>query len=1042
MADPTPQFNTNSEKKKIKLNPQMREMIFLAEQAGVGGIKVLPGTSWAYHFKKSPEERKERLEGLLSGKYNSDDVEEYLKPDAIIYDVNDLENKGLDSVSSRIMNETSMLTYYDYKKYGDFMAGLQGLSISPEKASELYEELTKGRIQKSLRDALSSGGKRSLDKSLTEESERIIKEFDNTDRTKKVINSLKLDWLHQKMGIIDSTVRDQAVSKLSGEERKIYDELKDNYRDFVDSGDNNSYEKLVKQFKDGFPRLQGDVREGGSESMEELEEELDKMEDVPPPGTERDPAIPPEDNDEYHTPSGDKENQGKQEKGPADYFFKIEPPLAGYYASGKKSYFDIDRKVWSKKKQLTDYTNATLEKSEVHTIEGSTKGGIVSIPLPTGYAIDASSIIYKGEKPKIVRDQNGCFYIETVGPTSFTLNFSKEEKIFVSSPIKEDTEMLYRGLLSTKTEMFMNKVIGGSLQKAEQIRQHILSNHFYPGGGDLALAQKVQAKLRNETTGDNYIQTIDTSEYLECYSANTKFVAMLRKCGIPARLVVGHHVEGAQKGKSYIDSNTGHAWVEIWDGKTWRRFDATPPAKPEDKKEDGTKDDTKENAPEANDGGVDSPQQKQEKGDQDGEKSESKDGQPSDSDKSGEASDQDVQQGEQKVQQAQEAIKQAEKNKQETLDQIEKTESFKDLEKLKEELKEKELLDEMKETLKEAIEAKENIMKEDLKEQLEKMTDEGFLDEEERKKLLDKLQEESGQELDKLQKEIEEGNALYVEYEKIKEEIEPLVEDWFNYFIEKLPRQKEVTIDEDSLSRQGSFDRRSVNKTRNILFGTVKNPRVIDSTIKPLFLASIMIDVSGSMAGEKLKNAQKLLIFYSELFTKIKEEFGYIKFAINTFSDAMQEIKTYEQDYDSAQSYVYPDNTRSTVKVRLMKNIRTQGGTNMLDPIKRASQSLSEQTYDNPDYASSFYFVGDGGDTCGNSEKIKDFLLEKNKHGFGSHMLSAILLGSSQERDALGQIFGDEHTTVASDFDELIKESMERFDEDIEVYLRNKTNIG
>lgn len=1053
------QFNAGPEQKKTKLTPQLREMIFLAEQAGVGGVKVLPGTSWAYHYKKSPEERREKMAGLLSGQYSAAEVEEYLKPDALLYDARELETKGLDAVSARIMNETSTLAYTDYKQYADFMTGLQGATVTPEEATTMYEELTRGRTQKSLRDALPNSGKRSLDSSLAAES-KTVAESENTNRTKKVIDALKLDWLHEEMGVIDSTTRDQAISKLSGDERAIFDSMKGEYRDFVQNGNSGAYENLVKQFKDGLPKLQKTIASGeSSESMQELEKELDTMEDVPPPGTERDPAIPPEDNDEYHTPAGSKEEQGSKEKGPGDYFFKIEPPLAGYYVSGKKSYFDIDRKVWSKKKQVSPFMGSELEEgAAIHTMQGTTRGGVVSIPVPTGYALDTSGTQYNGEEPKIVRDQNGCFYVETSGPSSFTISFAKEKKSFAAKPIAEDTEMLYRGSLSPKTETFAGSLVGGTLQKTEQIRQHILANHFYPGGGDLGMAQKVQAKLRNESTGGNYLQAIDASEYLECYSANTKFVAMLRKAGIPSRLVLGHHVEGAQEGKSYIDSNTGHAWAEVWDGKAWRRFDATPPAKPEDKKEEGEKG-SQENAPNAEDGGVDSPQQKQEqekkgedkkgedgqKGQKDSqgqqnEKSDQQPGESSEQGKPGEASNEDVTKAEEQLNNAEESIKNAEKEKQETMDQIEKSDSFKDLDQLKKDLEKKEMFDEMKETLEDAIEAKENLMKEDLKEQLEKIADDGFLEDEEREKLLQRLLDESGKNLDDLKKEIEEGNELYTQYEQIKEEIEGLVEDWFEYFAERLPRKKEVQIDEDSLSRQGSFNRRSVNRPRNILFGTVKNPRVIDSSVKPLFLASIMVDVSGSMEGQKLNSARKLLIFYSELFTRIKEEFGYINFAINIFSDSMKEIKSYDQEYDATQAYVYPDNTRSTVKARLMKEIKTVGGTNMLEPIQRAAAALSEQAYENPDYASAMYFIGDGGDTKGNSEKIRQFLLAKDKEeGFGNHMLSAILLGSESERSALAGIFGEEHTTVAGDFEELLTQSMERFSDDIEEYLKGKT---
>lgn len=53
-------------------------------------------------------------------------------------------------------------------------------------------------------------------------------------------------------------------------------------------------------------------------------------------------------------------------------------------------------------------------------------------------------------------------------------------------------------------------------------------------------------------------------------------------------------------------------------------------------------------------------------------------------------------------------------------------------------------------------------------------------------------------------------------------------------------------------------------------------------------------------------------------------------------------------------------------------------------------------------------------------------------------MLSAIMLGSESQRKELADIFGNEHTTVAPDFDTLIEQSMQKFDEDIEAYLEDK----
>ena len=54
-------------------------------------------------------------------------------------------------------------------------------------------------------------------------------------------------------------------------------------------------------------------------------------------------------------------------------------------------------------------------------------------------------------------------------------------------------------------------------------------------------------------------------------------------------------------------------------------------------------------------------------------------------------------------------------------------------------------------------------------------------------------------------------------------------------------------------------------------------------------------------------------------------------------------------------------------------------------------------------------------------------------------MLSAIMLGNESQRRELAAIFGDDHTTVAPNFEALIEQSMYKFDEDIEAYLADKT---
>lgn len=153
----------------------------------------------------------------------------------------------------------------------------------------------------------------------------------------------------------------------------------------------------------------------------------------------------------------------------------------------------------------------------------------------------------------------------------------------------------------------------------------------------------------------------------------------------------------------------------------------------------------------------------------------------------------------------------------------------------------------------------------------------------------------------------------------------------------------------------------------------------------------------------------------------------------------MTEIKGFDQDYDAPTRYAFVDGTNATVKVRLMESLAARGGTNMLDAIRSIADDLQEEKRTYPDYASALYFVGDGGDTCGNAANVRKFLQTNEvERGFGEHMRSAILLGDETQRQTLSAIFGDEHTAVAPDFNLLIEQAMEQFDVDMEDYLRTK----
>ena len=63
--------------------------------------------------------------------------------------------------------------------------------------------------------------------------------------------------------------------------------------------------------------------------------------------------IAPQDHDEYIPQDMQDEDREDPNKPPS--FWQISPPLEWYHYSGRKSYFDISSKLWSKKKILSDY---------------------------------------------------------------------------------------------------------------------------------------------------------------------------------------------------------------------------------------------------------------------------------------------------------------------------------------------------------------------------------------------------------------------------------------------------------------------------------------------------------------------------------------------------------------------------------------------------------------------------------------------------------------------------------------------------------------
>lgn len=1049
----------------------LRQHLYLAEQAAVGGIPVVPGEGWALHYSADPSARAAILQGLFEGTIEPAQAAATLKPNGLIYDVRELEAKDLSSMLAKVADITAKVNYYDYERYTQFVANMNGTGIDAQTADAIYDRIAQSRIRKVLLDSYGYTGRQQTTEAMRQEATQVIANFPNLPSGERILEALKLNWATADLMTVSRTELEKIITKLDPVEKAVFEAVKDPYRQFVQAGTAESFDKLTiavkssletPQEKEEEVESEDQEREGQKTEMKDYTKDLNKeKKKVGPPQTPKDPAIPPDDKDEYKT---------SKEKSKEGVYFHITPsgtstaPLLGYYAAGRKSYYDIKTKTWSKKKDVTSY-KTSVTGDEKQTITSATKiagGNLKALPIPNGYTLDAASLRYQGSKkpPEFFRDQNGCFYIKASGACTFSVDFLKELTLFTNPPIPEDSKPLYQGQLSTQTEDFMKSLTGTNIDKALAVQKYIRSNHTYPADGDLEVAQALQYKLR-QVSPQTYIQIIDISKYLECYSTHNLFAAMMRKMGVPTRLVVGDHVEKVQDGKAQIDTTTGHAWAEVWDGTKWVRIDATP--SPEHKKDqDQNQDQPQQQGQQADDNGMKG--QGEQEGKEDAQQSgedqpggEGKGGQSrpdmkfQEQGKPTEASDQQMQTGQHNLQQAQETMKQIQQRRDQLDQQASVADSFKQLEELRRQAEQADIFEEMKRELEDKIKALEQDKKEKLKETLERMAQDGFVEEEQKEKLIDQIDNGQTTNLDAVSHRVEVEGALHREYLQIKARVEDKVEEKFEVLMSILPREQTMEIDEDMLRRKGVLNRRSMMKPINLIMGTVKNPRVFEEVVKPLFLAGIAVDFSRSvmtMDPEKRRVTEDILVCVLELFDRVVQTHGYMRYALTAFHDQVIPIKGYDQDYNALERYTYPDGTHATVKARLMKAMRTEGGTLILPALRYCAEGLNQESRDNPDYMSVLYFIGDGEDSNSDSRfggdpryylKIKNFVNNINPEtGFGDHFRRAIFLGSEAEKRQLSNIFGEDNTSVCSDFDQLIDMFLDGVAADVQEYMVGK----
>lgn len=278
-----------------------------------------------------------------------------------------------------------------------------------------------------------------------------------------------------------------------------------------------------------------------------------------------------------HTPSMDDRKTSPDQLGVAPPpLFIIEPPLQGYFRMAIMDRFNATTLEWSEEHTKQDYVQRGTVPNE-HKIKGRIKGEIV-LPLPAGYAIDVRSM--RSAQPiRIQQDERGLIYLSSDTEQPFEIYFGKLNRTGDRiPPTAVHREELIQGGLSQATEAMLESVKAmPTVEKVKTIAEYVQRTIQYSN-------EEAYNAIYKENPG-HYFQAIEAHKKADCDVANTYFIALCRRAGVPSRLVLGHRVDGSRNGKAEL-TYSGHGWAEVWDAeaKVWKSTDATPPGEQDQNK--------------------------------------------------------------------------------------------------------------------------------------------------------------------------------------------------------------------------------------------------------------------------------------------------------------------------------------------------------------------------------------------------------------------------------------------------------------------------
>lgn len=267
------------------------------------------------------------------------------------------------------------------------------------------------------------------------------------------------------------------------------------------------------------------------------------------------------------------------EAGKTHVHFTVAPYSDGYHRCTTYDLWNDAGLSFSKSKVqmkpvAENFGSPTSLKKIIHGFLSGEK--IIGLPIKPGYR-PVSIHTKTGETLKIMETPEGDFLLDGSHLSSTAEFWVEEDKAGTENKCKREAKLIndfssYE--ISKDLENLLRKWKKESKTQAElagKILHWVKTNFTYSNDPNASAWYK-------QGGNQGFFARIEEKKLADCDVANTFFIFLLGRLGIPAMLIDGYYVnkKAYLSSTAVLGSHNPHAWTLLWDGLKWIEADATP----------------------------------------------------------------------------------------------------------------------------------------------------------------------------------------------------------------------------------------------------------------------------------------------------------------------------------------------------------------------------------------------------------------------------------------------------------------------------------